>query len=221
MKLSAPALKLIAARSHTLWDKFYVPSKLKSDPVYEAVARELVGSPLPVLDIGCGLGLLTHYLREVGNPAPMTSFDSDRRKIASAQAMARMAGYRDVTFTVGDARRDLPAHLGHVVILDILQFMTPAERDALLRLAATRVAPGGKFIIRSCLRDDSRRFRLTVLGDWLAKATLWMKQAPVAYPSGSELTEVLGSAGLVVSIRPLWGATPFNNHLIVAQRPAA
>lgn len=215
MKLPQEALKRIASRVATHWDYFYVPSKLASDPVYEAVASELNPVPLPVLDIGCGMGLLTHYLRELGYEVPMTGFDYDERKIASARAMA--AGMSDVSFSVGDARVDLPDHNGHVVILDILQFFTPSEQDELIRAAAARVAPQGKLIIRSGLADDSWRFRVTVLGDWIAKATLWMKDGPVAYPTADQFRRVLGDAGLQVSISPLWGGTPFNNHLIVAQ----
>ncbi len=220
MKLAPPVLKLIARRSHTLWDYFYVPAKLRSDPVYEAITRELTGSSLPVLDIGCGMGLLTHYLRESGHEVPMSGFDTDQRKIASAQAMARTAGYGDVVFKVGDACGKLPGHQGHVVIVDILQFIQPERQVLLLQDAATRVAPGGKFIIRSCLRDSSRRFRITVLGDWLARLTRWMNHSPVAYPSAAELEGHLSALGLSVTIVPLWGGTPFNNHLIVAQRAA-
>ena len=221
MTLSPAAIKLIAKRSHTLWDKFYVPSKLRSDPVYEAVRQELSSAPLPVLDVGCGLGLLTHYLRESGYNVPMTGFDCDQRKVECARTMAGKAGYQDVTFCQGDVRQDLPAHSGHVVMLDILQFMPLTDQVALLRTAATRVAPSGKLIIRSCLRDDSQRFQMTVLGDWLAKVTLWMKQGPVAYPSAEDLQSALGPLGLSLDIRPLWGGTPFNNHLIVAQRQAS
>ncbi len=221
MKLSPSALKLIARRSATLWDHFYMPAKLRSDPVYEAVGRELAGSSLPVLDIGCGIGLLTHYLREGGHCVPMAGFDNDVRKISSAQAMVHKARYGDVSFKVGDARSGLPGHEGHVVLVDMLQFIRPAEQTGLLRDCAARVAPGGKLIIRNCLRDDSQRFRLTVMGDWLAKVTLWMKHAPVAYPSGAELRQALETAGLEVAIWPLWGSTPFNNHLIVARRPGA
>jgi len=215
MKLSPQSLKRIASRASTRWDRHYVPSKLASDPVYEAVATELHASALPVLDIGCGIGLLTHYLRELGYQVPMTGFDYDDRKIASARAMA--AGMSDVSFSVGDARVDLPEHCGHVVILDILQFFTPDEQELLLRAAAARVAPQGKLVIRSGLADESWRFRVTVFGDWIAKATLWMKSGPVAYPTADQFRRVLGDAGLSVSITPLWGGTPFNNHLIVAQ----
>lgn len=218
MMLAEPDLKVIAGRCGKRWDRYYARSKLRADPVYSAVVKELDGSSLPVLDIGCGIGLLAHYLRGTGQQMPITGFDYDPRKISSAKLMVKEL--RDVHFSVGDARTELPAHEGHVVILDILQFFTGPEQDLLLREAARRVGSGGKLIIRSGLRDESWRFRATVMGDWLARWTFWMKAMPVAYPTGEQFQQVLGDAGLQVNILPLWGGTPFNNHLIVAVRPA-
>ena len=39
----------------------YTKSKLRTDPLYDGVYRELESSPFPLLDIGCGLGLLAMY----------------------------------------------------------------------------------------------------------------------------------------------------------------
>ena len=211
-------LENIAALCDRRWDFFYTRSKLASDPVYQAVVREIGESPLPVLDIGCGIGLLAHYLRACGHTAQVTGFDYDQRKIDSAGAMVRKSGQQGLTFSAGDARTGLPEFSGHVVILDILQFFTPEEQNALITAAAARVAPGGKLVIRTGLRDDSWRFRVTVLGDYLAKVTFWMKAAPTCYPDAEQFRKVLTEAGLQVEISPLWGGTPFNNHLIVAQR---
>lgn len=218
--LPLKALRRIARLSVRLWDRFYVPSKLATDPVYGAVAHQLSGSKLPVLDIGCGLGLLAFYLREAGFHPEITGFDYDAKKIECAQRMARRGGFGGLAFMTGDARTGLPEFDGNVVILDILQFFTGVEQEALLRAAASRVARGGKLVIRSCLRDDSRRFHVTVAGDWFARLTFWMKSAPVCYPGHELFESVLGSAGLSVRIEPLWGAMPFNNHLITAERPA-
>ena len=215
MTLDAIALQRIADRPPRRWDRIYTRSKLASDPVYEAVLRELRGSTLPVLDIGCGIGLLTHYLREAGHVVPMSGLDYDEGKITSAIAM--VSGMADIHYAMGDARHDLPAHQGHVVILDILQFFQPADQDHVLREAAARVASGGKLIIRSCLADTSWRCRITEWGDWFAKLTFWMKSAPVAYPSAEQFQRVLGESGLRVTFTPLWGKMPFNNYLIVAQ----
>jgi len=215
---SPAALEAIASLCDARWDHFYTKAKLGSDPVYSAVSREVHSSPLPLLDIGCGIGLLAHYLRACGQDAPVTGFDYDQRKITAAARMATKAGRRDLSFASGDARTGLPEFSGHVVILDILQFFTEPEQDALLTTAASRVAPGGKLIIRSGLRDESWRFRITVLGDYLAKFTFWMKAAPTRYPEAEQFQRVLNAAGLNVRIEPMWGGTPFNNYLIVGER---
>ncbi|MBB5036257.1 class I SAM-dependent methyltransferase [Prosthecobacter dejongeii] len=211
-------LENIAALCNRRWDFFYTRSKLASDPVYQAVVKEIGSSSLPVLDIGCGIGLLAHYLRACGHTAPVIGFDYDQRKIDSAAAMVSKSGQQGLSFSAGDARTGLPEFSGHVVILDILQFFTPEEQNTLITAAAARVAPGGKLVIRTGLRDDSWRFRVTVLGDYLAKITFWMKAAPTCYPDAEQFRDVLSKAGLQVQITPLWGGTPFNNHLIVAQR---
>jgi 2-polyprenyl-3-methyl-5-hydroxy-6-metoxy-1,4-benzoquinol methylase len=199
------------------WDRRYVPAKLNSDPLYGAVHDELRGSQLPLLDLGCGLGLLAFYLRERGHDFPIHGLDYDSRKIGGARVAATKGGYDAVAFDHHDARHGLPDHSGNVTILDILQFFQPAQQETLLTLAAERVAPGGKLIIRSGLRDDSWRFKITVAGDVFAKVTFWMKAGPIHYPSASDLHRVLSPYGQV-RIEPLWGGTPFNNHRVVLER---
>jgi 2-polyprenyl-3-methyl-5-hydroxy-6-metoxy-1,4-benzoquinol methylase len=208
----------IAALCGEHWDYFYTRAKLRSDPVYAAVARELASCDLPVLDIGCGIGLLAQYLRLCGHRAAISGFDYDARKIASAKILAQQSGHGQLTFSSGDARQGLPAFSGNVVILDILQFFNRAEQDALLRCAAERVAPGGRLIIRSVLRDDSWRFRITVWGDYFAVITRWMKDRPTEYPDQDLFRKAMEAAGMAVEISPLWGRMPFNNHLIIGRR---
>jgi 2-polyprenyl-3-methyl-5-hydroxy-6-metoxy-1,4-benzoquinol methylase len=199
-------------------ERFYSVAKLRSDPVYAAVTKELLGSALPVLDIGCGIGLLAFYLRESGFAPAIAGFDYDAQKISCAHSMVALSDCEGLSFMTGDARTGLPECSGHVVILDILQFFTREEQETLLRAAASRVAQGGRLIIRSCLQNDSLRFRITVAGDWLARLTNWMKDSPVCYPDQALFESVLGAAGLRVRVQPLWGGTPFNNHLVVAER---
>lgn len=199
------------------WDRHYVAAKLRTDPLYNAVYQELQNSTAPLLDLGCGLGLLAFYLRARDLRFPITGLDYDTRKIDSALLAAAKLHYPDLSFSPHDARTGLPAHLGAVTILDILQFFTPSEQQQLLELAAARTSPGSKLVIRSGLRDSSLRFKITIAGDWLAKATSWMKAAPTHYPSSDDFTRILSPFGSV-RIRPLWGNTPFNNHLIVLDR---
>lgn len=213
MNNSSPE-KLIAGLFPGRWNRNYVATKLRTDPLYTALAQELGGSELPLLDLGCGLGLLAFFLRSRGVDVPVHGLDYDHRKIRDAQNAATAAHATGLTFSHHDARAGLPEHQGNVSILDILQFFNAAEQESLLKLAASRVAPGGRLVIRSGLRDASWRFKVTVLGDLLAKASFWMKAAPTHYPSAADFQRILGACG-EVEISPLWGGTPFNNHLIV------
>jgi cyclopropane fatty-acyl-phospholipid synthase-like methyltransferase len=215
--MSDPIHRKIAALVPGRWNRNYVASKLRTDPLYTALEAELRGSDMPLLDLGCGLGLLAFFLRAKGIDAPIYGLDYDPRKIDSARRAAVTSNSEGLSFAHHDARSGLPEHSGNVSILDILQFFTPSELRDLLELAASRVAPGGKLVIRSGLRDASWRFKITVLGDWLAKATFWMKAAPTHYPTVKDFEDILTPFG-EVHISPLWGSTPFNNHLIILQR---
>jgi 2-polyprenyl-3-methyl-5-hydroxy-6-metoxy-1,4-benzoquinol methylase len=215
--VNSTAVSKIAPLFSGHWNRNYVASKLRTDPLYAALAENLRGSGWPLLDLGCGLGLLALFLRAEGFTIPIHGLDYDLRKIDTAQCVAAQSATPDVTFAHCDVRNGLPPHHGDVTILDILQFFTSTEQEKLLILAAARVAHGGKLVIRSGLRDPSWRFKITVLGDLLAKLTFWMKAAPTHYPTGSDFKRILAPFGSV-SIRPLWGKTPFNNYLIVLTR---
>lgn len=213
----------IAARisSHCggLWLPHYTSSKLRTDPLYDGVHNELKESAFPLLDIGCGLGILAMYLRERGWHNEVTGFDYDASKINGGTRMLSSGNYTGIHLSQGDARQGLPEHSGDVAILDILQFFDDAEKSNLLKSAAARVAPGGRLIIRSCLFEKSRRFYATLAGDMFAKMTFWMKSAPIHYPTAEFFRNALEAEGLEVDIRPFWGKTPFNNYLILAKRP--
>ena len=216
--MNDPSIPKIAGLFQGHWNRNYVATKLRTDPLYTALAETLRCSPLPLLDLGCGLGVLAFFLRSHGIGVAIHGLDYDSRKIEAAQLAAETAGTTGVTFARHDARTGLPAHHGNVSILDILQFFTPAAQETLINSAVSRVAPGGMLVIRSGLRDSSLRFKITVAGDLLAKATFWMKAAPSHYPTAEDFQRILSPYGKL-KITPLWGRTPFNNHLITLHRP--
>lgn len=196
----------------------YVRSKLAGDPVYAAVARLLEQSlPLPLLDVGCGMGLLGHYLHGCGVLHGYIGIDHDERKIAAARHAAAVLG------DALDLRRadvaDLPDFRGHVCLLDVLHYLPAARQSPLLAQLADHVAPGGQLMIRNVLRERHWRFHATVLEEHVLHATGWMRVGADHYPTAQEVTGPLQAAGLTTTITPLWGRTPFNSYLIVARRP--
>lgn len=200
------------------WDYHYARSKLASDPLYAGVAAALVGARGPLLDLGCGLGLLAHYLPAVGLQLGYRGVDNDAGKIARASAAASTAGLSDTRFDSIDLSLGLPAHSGSVAILDVLQFVPPEAQQPLLRQAAQRVAAGGRLVIRTGLDGTSWRARVTRGVDVFSRVVGWMNTGPRRYPGREELEALLAQEGLSTRFQPLWGRTPFNNWLVVAAR---
>lgn len=197
---------------------WYARTKLATDPLYGGVRSALAGCAGPVLDLGCGIGLLAHAVPGLGTRIGYRGVDNDADKIASAQAAAQRAGLTRAHFAVVDLASAFPAgHRGSVTILDMLQFLTPQARTALLTQAVACLAADGRLVIRSGLADGNWRSRLTRGADWLARGLGWMNAAPRTYPTRAGLAAELAALGLVSDIRPLWGRTPFNNWLVVAR----
>ncbi|HZX80265.1 MAG TPA: methyltransferase domain-containing protein [Lysobacter sp.] len=198
---------------------FYTRAKLGSDPLYPGVADALRGSTAPLLDLGCGLGLLAHTLRADGIDLPYRGVDVDACKIADATRVAARAGLRDVVFETVDLTRATPSHAGSVAILDVLQYVDPGAQAAILDAAIAMLAPDGLLVIRTGLDDGGRRLRFTHFADRVGRLVGWMYSAPRRYPREDELRARLAAAGLEVEFMPLYGNTPFNNWRIVARRP--
>ncbi|MEA3209642.1 MAG: hypothetical protein QOE70_2699 [Chthoniobacter sp.] len=212
-------IERIARRYEGRWLQGYARGKLRSDPVFAATFELLKDSSLPVLDLGCGIGLLEFYLRECGFTAPLTGIDFDAAKIAQAQRIAPLH-YRGVEFIVGDVTqvREVEAR-GHVVLFDVLHYLDAAAQRQLLEAVAARVAPGGLCLIRETPRDGSWRFRVTQIEEFFLRAMLWMKSGAVHFPTVAQVLAPFRECGYACEVRPLWGRTPFNSHLFVLRAP--
>lgn len=208
----------IANRYDTLLQRGYVRGKLAADPVYAATAELLDGSSLPLLDIGCGIGLLGQYLNAQGGTRRYLGLDHDARKIAAGRLAAQRAGLEDVLNLQHADVAELPPVHGDVVLLDVLHYLPARRQPALLRSAARHLAPRGCLIIRNVLREENWRFHATRIEEFFLHASGWISGGPQHYPSAEDLLAPLEEAGLAVRIEPLHGHTPFNSYLIVARR---
>lgn len=197
---------------------YYTLAKLRSDPLYPGVLHALRGSDAPLLDLGCGLGLLAHALRDDGQAMPYRGVDHDAGKIARATRCAAQAGLADVHFDIVELAQAPPPHAGSVALLDVLHYLAAEAQVALLGHAIAMLAPGAVLVIRTGLGDDSRRARASFFADRMANLIGWMQPSPKHYPSRDALQRQLQAAGLAASFEPLYGRTPFNNWLVVATR---
>lgn len=214
------ACRAVAGHFGELWLRFYAGRKLRSDPVFPAAFELLRDSHEPLIDVGCGVGLLPFYLRERNFAPPILGLDRDARKISRAQEVVRRSDYRDLTFREQDANEAI-AERGNVVLFDLLHYLAPNEQRTLLEHFIPRVAPGGLLVIRDCPRDGNARFWLTHLAERFAQTTTWNVGVPLHFPTREKICAPFPPNEFSRSIEPLWGRTPFNNHLFIFRREPA
>lgn len=197
----------------------YAWIKLASDPLYPGVCDALRGASAPLLDIGCGLGLLAHALRAEGNPLAYRGVDNDAGKITLAQCAARRRRLQAVAFESTDLACAVPEHRGSVTILDVLQFLSPEVQKSTLDAAIAMLTPGARLVIRTGLDDGGGRARITRAVDSLSRRLGWMNAGPGRYPDMDSLRQQFDGNGLQSEFTPLYGNTPFNNWRVLATRP--
>lgn len=193
----------------------YAVGKLALDPAYPATARMLASSPRPLLDIGCGMGLLAAYLRTCGHQKSIVGLDIDEEKITLAQ---NLLGADDASFFTADGL-DLPEHEGDVVMLDVLHYFTDADQQLLLEKIVARLAPGGTAVIRVTLRDKTWRFTLTQFEEEFIRVVRWIPVVGSNFPTREEILAPFEKAGIECHVQPMWGRTPFNSYLFTFRRP--
>src|ERR1700761_3406669 len=216
--IDASTRRLIAKRFPTSGQRLHARWKLAYDPAYAAARKLIDGSPLPVLDIGCGLGLLAHFLHATDALPGYVGVDHDERKIDAARLAAEHAGMsHDIELHHADAA-SLPPHDGHVVLLDILHYLPKDRQAGLLAPALMHLAEDGLLIIRNVLREPTWRFHATRVEEFFLKNSGWIPGGAQYYPSAEEIRGPLERHGLKVEITALHGRTPYNSYLIVARR---
>jgi trans-aconitate methyltransferase len=210
------ACSRVAAQFAERWLRIYAGRKLRSDPIYQTTFKLLQGSGQPLIDIGCGVGLLAFYLRERHFLAPITGLDCDPRKIARARLVAKPS-YGNLSFIEQDVCEPI-AGSGNVALFDVLHYLRPNDQMALLERLAARVAPGGMLIVRDSPRAHNLRFWLTWLTEHFAQATSWNMKVKLHFPTRDNICGVFAKSDFSRQVAPLWGRTPFNNHLFVFRR---
>ncbi len=189
----------------------YVRGKLASDPV---AARILgLGALGEVVDVGCGRGQLAVLLLEAGNAARVTGFDWDARKVADARDAA--SGL-EAAFEAGDMREVVVPPCDTALFVDVLHYLTDAEQDAVLARAAD--AAQKRVIVRELDPDRGWRSAVTRLQERVTTSLGYNRGARVNVRSIERLTAPLRERGFEVRVEPCWGATPFANVLVVAER---
>ena len=97
-----------------------------------------------ILDHGCGRGEALEMLRDAG---------VDARGVDSSHAMVARCREKGLAVEQGDVlaalERTLPTSLGGVLSIHVIEHLSPATLDRLVRLAWRALAPGGRLVLET------------------------------------------------------------------------
>ena len=214
------ACERVAALFARPWLRHYVASKLRSDPVFPAAWEVLRNSREPILDVGCGVGLLPFYLRERGSDQVIIGVDADARKLREARKIISRR-YVDIEFIEHDVSNQLGDFRGNVALLDVLHYLPPDRQQTLLSELAARVPSGGALLLRDCPRDGSPRFWITYAGEVFAQTISWNLGVPLHFPTRESINAAFHEQDFDREEAPAYAGTPFNNRLFTFRRRAS
>jgi SAM-dependent methyltransferase len=208
----------------------FARGKLRSDPVYTAIlSLGLLQGRSRVLDLGCGQGLLTAWLRaaqrcyEQGTwpyawpaaPRPVSTLGIEL--MMPEVERARQALGPDAQFMHGDIRTTAFGQPDAVVILDVLHYVTAASQHDILERVRSALPQDGLLLLRVGDADGGFRFHY---GQWTDKVIMrlrghgWVRTHCRSVPQWRALLQQCGFASAAL---PMSQGTPFANVLLVAR----
>jgi SAM-dependent methyltransferase len=191
---------------------------MKTDPLFQAVEAT---APVRgrILDLGCGYGIVAHWLTLFAPERTVSGVDFDTDKIRVAQATAR------VNARVAFERRDLLDWAEYpvcdcVLLCDVLHYFPRELKAEVLRKAFQALRPGGSLVLRDACSDKSRLHPIVA---WLEKWAVRLGQNKTAhglhFESAAAYLGLLEDAGFIQS-RTLLEAGLGSNVMLVATKPA-
>ena len=209
----------------------FVRGKLRRDPVFRTILKNgLLPDEGCLIDLGCGLGLLSALLNEAQNQHQAGNWDPDwstpPRNLEfqgielqnwKVQA-ARQAFGDNGSICQGDIRTaELPDCSG-AVILDVLLYLNAAEQREILQRIVRTLQPGGTLLLREGNAAGGLRHFVTSLVEHIC--CLWRGQGwqTLHYRTETEWIALLEELGFSVDSLPMNQGTPFSNVLFHATR---
>lgn len=173
----------------------------------------------PIVDVGCGHGLLALALAASSADRDVVGLDIDQAKLSAARAAAGAAPALDnVRFASADPLEPCPGTPAAVCVVDVLYLLERPHQEALVRTLARRLAPAGRLVIKEMAPAPRWKHR------WMhAQEVLATRVASITASEDGVLCftppETLGAwmrdEGLSVTARAVDRGRPYPHHLLV------
>ena len=192
---------------------------MKTDPLFYAVEAAVPLRGL-ILDLGCGYGIVAHWLTLSEPERTVSGVDFDADKIRVAQATARYNP--GVVFE----QRDLLEWAAYpvcncVLLCDVLHYFPRELKADVLRKVFQALRPGGRLIVRdACAEATSRHGRVAWSEKWAVRFGQNKTRHGLHFEDEATHLALLDEAGFEqIKVRSNVGLG--SNALITATKPSA
>jgi len=194
----------------------YVFWKLRMDPLFQAVdaAAPRTGH---ILDVGCGYGLVAHWLIFSAPERALQGLDHDGAKLRVARATA--TGQARLTFEQADLLAAAWPACDTVLLCDVLHYFPRELKARILQRAAEALRPGGCLIVRDACSDVPRAHRFVA---WSERFAVWIghnqTEQGLHFETAAGYESLLRGAGFA-QLRRIPGAGLGSNIMLAASQP--
>lgn len=215
---SFSAFQIARAYGRSRWLRGYVAGKVGTDPVFKTAWKFISMRRQPVLDIGCGLGLLGISMRGAGLTERYRGFDTSAWKVNLGKEAMRHFGFEELGFEVRDALSVQIPEGATVCMFDVLHYLSPPDQKLMLEHLAKAAEAGSLILLRTTFKDAGWRYLVTLLEEWWTRVSGWISGGEANFPRRRELVSFFKNRGLGIGVTPLWGKTPFGGELVVIEK---
>jgi SAM-dependent methyltransferase len=209
---------------------YFARGKLRADPVFRAMLElGLLLDRRHILDLGCGQGLLTAWLRAAAAhykygswpqgwpPPPVPRATRGIELMARDVARARIALGPLCGISQGDIRTADFGAVDAVVVLDVLHYMTEEEQFQVLKRVRAALPVPGVLLLRVGDADGGLRFRYS---QWVDQLVMLFRGHSLVKTHCRSLVQwcaLLRDCGFEVQAKPMSQGTRFANVLLIGQ----
>lgn len=165
-----------------------------------------------IADIGCGYGLLAHYLAYKDPHRAIMGIEREAFLVRRAKKTVRP--FESIRFREGNAEALPSGRYDGVVMCDLLHHLSARGQEHLLRVAKESLNPHGRLVIKDIEKERSFYYYWNLFHDRVLRLS-----GPTHHRSADEWAAMMRGLGLTVVEQRHFRHLLYHHILIVAELP--
>lgn len=163
-----------------------------------------------IIDVGCGHGLLAHYLAASGPQRYVIGIEKNKNLTSISKKSAR--GAKNLEFRTGDAAISLLPKSEAIIFIDLLHHLSYADQKKALAMAVRSLRGDGRLIIKEIEKEKTWRYYWNLFHDRILR-----QSGPTFHKTSLQLKAELRALGLKIETEAHYYHLAYHHNLLVAR----